>query len=86
MQLYIFSEGNDIADAIIRLIQDVDGVLQCTSSLYELGGVNGWQKWLSPKPVFNIGALSPPATGVSLALTVVFVFVAILAPFVDLIA
>lgn len=45
-----------------RLFQESDGVVMATSSLYEGGCLDSWREWFGPRPVFNVGALSPPAS------------------------
>ena len=51
-----------MTDCPARFFKESDGVLMCTSNLYEHNCLESWRKWFGAKPVLNVGALSPQAS------------------------
>ena len=46
----------------LRFFQEADGVINCTSSLFERDCLDSWREWFGSRPVLNIGPPSPPAS------------------------
>ena len=50
-----------------RFFEEADGVINCTSSLFERDCLDGWREWFGTRPVLNIGPPSPPASAEEIA-------------------
>ena len=51
-----------VAHYCYSFFEECDGVVHCTSPLYERIALEGFQEWLDQRPNFALGALPPPAS------------------------
>ena len=61
------SDCNRLLTFRYRLIEECDGVIHCTSPLYERTALEGFREWLNQRPNFALSPLSPPVSAEEIA-------------------